>query len=399
MAAVDAALEGLDLGSKRPSAPLPLPKRPVTQAPDLVRRSHDGRMGVAPSKMTPRNLARHSAHPAHSTHSAHSPASKPWENQQPMRGLAHESLAAITQQNSSIGACREPSFIANPRGNRFSMKSYDSLSSMASMSPYGGLFSPPGFNPSGEMPRGNFGHAEPLRSTWTAPSSCLSGPLSSGWDLASVKNMLGQQANANHGIFGAKSSSHYSRGGSSKYSSNFLHASADMIHSSVNSRPTRLEPKRSAPFKGNVPSSVSNGYLPAGSALDSAMNLHLPDILKGNSGSKNTKPSWKVLPEVKPTSQNSAKAKSEQALLLAIAGILKCALEGNLGQKDMKSDLNFLIVSVRKHLQDYQKISAEGAEMLLLIASTLPTVCGVANFTAGMFVSTHAISLPICLQL
>lgn len=78
------------------------------------------------------------------------------------------------------------------------------------------------------------------------------------------------------------------------------------------------------------------------------------------------------------------KTKSEQAMLLAITGILKCAVEGNLAHEDVLSDLNFLIVTVRRHLTEYQILSSEAAETLLLICSTLPTACKCARFNGDV---------------
>lgn len=74
------------------------------------------------------------------------------------------------------------------------------------------------------------------------------------------------------------------------------------------------------------------------------------------------------------------KIKSEQAMLLAITGILKCAVEGNLAHKDVLSDLYFLIVAVRRHLEEYQNLTPDAAETLLLICSALPTACKCARF-------------------
>eukprot|EP00803_Ostreobium_quekettii_P000203 evm.model.scf_2833.1 EVM.evm.TU.scf_2833.1 scf_2833:11918-13480(+) len=62
-----------------------------------------------------------------------------------------------------------------------------------------------------------------------------------------------------------------------------------------------------------------------------------------------------ILPDVAPLGKAAdPKTKSEQAMLVAITGILKCAVEGYLAHKDVLSDLNFLIVTVRRHLADYQ---------------------------------------------
>lgn len=85
------------------------------------------------------------------------------------------------------------------------------------------------------------------------------------------------------------------------------------------------------------------------------------------------------LPEIRPGVHMDSKTKSEQALLVAIAGILKCVLEGNLKSADLLSDLNFLIVSLRRHLTDHHNLSSNAAETFCSVVRTLPIVCRSAN--------------------
>ncbi|GMH33112.1 hypothetical protein BSKO_00946 [Bryopsis sp. KO-2023] len=384
MRAVDMALAGLDLGPKRQSAPNPPPKQP-----DLARRSHDARTsGGRPAKTGPKVPRRHSAHVTQ----------KAWEDQQL---LVQDALQALRQQNVCL-PYQEQSFVGNSSTNRFK-KGQDSLSSMGSNSQFSGLFTPTGFNSGSEGGKTGFNQPELLSSPWgsrlggggSATNGGGGGSPPGGWNMQYVQNVLGQQqapqqqpptqhqqtqqqqqANIT-GSFGMTSTYDNMQSAASKYNSiltqgnlDLLFNSGDSFNSQVMLESCKMEP---------TPSAV-NSFFPAGSALDSAMNLHLPEILEQESAAKHQTPSWKVLPDIKPGIHMEPKTKSEQALLLAIAGILKCALEGNLGQKDLKSDLNFLIVSVRRHLHDYQNLSTEGAETLLLIASTLPTVCRTANF-------------------
>ncbi|CAD7703315.1 unnamed protein product, partial [Ostreobium quekettii] len=103
------------------------------------------------------------------------------------------------------------------------------------------------------------------------------------------------------------------------------------------------------------------------------------------------------LPDVVPIGKAmDPKTKSEQAMLVAITGILKCAVEGNLTPKDVLSDLNFLIVTVRRHLAEYQALSNEAAETLQLICSTLPTVCKCARFSGDVIDSLKRFMQVIC---
>lgn len=78
--------------------------------------------------------------------------------------------------------------------------------------------------------------------------------------------------------------------------------------------------------------------------------------------------------------QSEAHIQSEKTLLLGISGILKNALMGNFSISELLSDLNFLLVSVRRHFLDFQSFSSTTAESFLLIGSTLPTVCLAAGF-------------------
>lgn len=93
--------------------------------------------------------------------------------------------------------------------------------------------------------------------------------------------------------------------------------------------------------------------------------------------------------------QLEANIRSEKNLLLAISGILKCALVGTYSDSDLLSDLNFLVVSVRRHFLDYQNFSSNAAETFLLIASTLPVVCLAAKFNEDVMASLKKFMMMI----
>eukprot|EP00210_Caulerpa_lentillifera_P006969 g6664.t1 len=90
-----------------------------------------------------------------------------------------------------------------------------------------------------------------------------------------------------------------------------------------------------------------------------------------------------------------APIRSEKNLLLAISGILKCALMGTFSSQDLLSDLNFLIVSVRRHFMDYQSFSSNAAESFLLIGSTLSVVCVAAKFNEDVMASLKKFMMMI----
>ena len=89
----------------------------------------------------------------------------------------------------------------------------------------------------------------------------------------------------------------------------------------------------------------------------------------------------------KADAQMDPHSKSEQAILVAITGTLKNALEGTLCHDDLAADLNYLTIAVRRHLMDFQTFSSGAAEKFLLVGSTLPVACRTPVF------SSHVISL------
>ena len=156
------------------------------------------------------------------------------------------------------------------------------------------------------------------------------------------------------------------------------------------------------PFQVGACGELERGCLPCfpfhdvdqslpGVSLMNSLKLHemhssgvtLPDSLESMDDGEETWQNGDVPDVYAHGNATDPKTKSEQAMLLAITGILKCAVEGNLAHKDVMSDLYFLIVTVRRHLEEYQNLTPEAAETLLLICSTLPTACKCARFDAG----------------
>eukprot|EP00210_Caulerpa_lentillifera_P001609 g1547.t1 len=93
--------------------------------------------------------------------------------------------------------------------------------------------------------------------------------------------------------------------------------------------------------------------------------------------------------------QSEAHLRSEKTLLLAISGILRCALIGTFDASDLLSNLNFLLVSVRRHFMDYHNFSSNAAESFLLIGSTLPVVCLAARFNEDLMASLRKFMMMI----
>lgn len=158
------------------------------------------------------------------------------------------------------------------------------------------------------------------------------------------------------------------------------------------------EPLNELSAEGSLPyslSSILNQPAPVYGGLGSSGELELnqtpgvvlPETLDSmDDGDLTKEPD--ILRDLYPCGKAAdPRTKSEQALLLAITGILKCAVEGNLAHKDVLSDLYFLIVSVRRHLADYQNLSSEAAQTLALIWSTLPTACSIAHFDGDVIAS------------
>lgn len=403
MKAVDMALAGLDLGIKRQSVSPSATGGAVAAASKSVnppiesRRSMDAKLSsMRAAKVSPKIPSRQSPHVG----------GRPWEElthmqQHPHRELVQDALSAMAQQNSSRSGYQDRSFLTRSSDDCFK-KAQESQWSMGSGSQYNGLFASSGYGRSLNMGKGTFGQQEQAPSNWNSSTRFGSGG-SNSWNMQSVRNMLGQQQqHHHHQPHPHQHQQHYQRSSlgqnrskernsmdrmqppPARQDSIFSQTNLDLLFNTADSLATRIESKCDRKLKQNTsPQGIADGLLTASSPLDSAMNMHLPDILGGDAAAAHMQPGWKLVPDSKQSANNDARIKSEQALLLAIAGILKCALEGNLAQKDMKSDLNFLIVSVRKHLQDYQKISSDGSEMLLSIASTLPTICRAAQLSEG----------------